>query len=125
MLRSQKNLTVFNDIGKSVKKIKKRTTSNFNFEDVVIDNKEDYKYIDGNPLLITVQKEMDNIQTQNDDNIIINDFNRINMIPRTIDDIIRKEKLTFGYINCNLLILFLLLFFNNMIKENYIAFFSY
>ena len=47
------------------------------------------------------------------------------MMPRTIDDIIRKEKVSFGYINHNLLIMFLLLFFNNMIKENCISFFSY
>ena len=53
------------------------------------------------------------------------DFNRINMIPRIIDDIIHKEKISFGYINHNLLLLFSLLFFNNIVKENCITFFSY
>lgn len=60
----------------------------------------------------------------NNENNSYRDFNRINMIPRAIDDIIRNEKKSFGYINHNILIIFSLLFINNMIKENCIAFFS-
>ena len=52
-------------------------------------------------------------------------FTYINMIPRTLDDIILKEQKTFGYMNKNLLIMFILLLFNNLIKENLIANSSY
>ena len=124
-LKSQKTLPIYNDLGKSMKRVsmKKRTSSNSNIDEILLENNEENKGNDYDPLLITVQKEMDN--KINNENIIVNDFSRINMIPRTMDELIRKEKIGFGYINHNLLILFLLLFFNNMIKENYIAFFSY
>jgi hypothetical protein len=52
-------------------------------------------------------------------------FVHINMIPRTIDDLIRKEKKTFGYLNKNLLIIIIILFFDNLLKENFVAYFSY
>ena len=52
-------------------------------------------------------------------------FVHINMIPRTIEDLIRKEKKTFGYLNKNLLIILIILFFNNLLKENFIAYCSY
>ena len=125
-INSQKNLTIFNDLGKSIKTIKrwKRSSSIHKtaFDEIIVDNDEKGK-IDYDPLLITIQKEME--ERENDENNIDCDFNRINMMPRIIDDIIRKEKMTFGYINHNLLVMFLLLFFNNMIKENCIAYFSY
>ena len=126
-INSQKNLTIYDDLGSKVKKVKskRKTSLSKNDFDVIIENNEDK--INENPLLITVQKEMELNQKLYDytEDYIEGDFNRINMIPRTIDDIIRKEKKSFGYINHNLMIMFLLLFFNNMIKENYIAFFSY
>ena len=40
------------------------------------------------------------------------------MIPRAIEDIIRKEKSGFMYLNKNLLIILITLFFNNLLKEN-------
>ena len=52
-------------------------------------------------------------------------FTYIDMIPRTIDDLIRKEKRKFSYINRNLLTIFTILFFENLLKENYIAYCSY
>ena len=91
-------------------------------DEIIIENDEKEK-IDYDPLLITIQKEME--ARENDESNIDCDFYRINMIPRIIDDIIRKEKVSFGYLNHNLLIMFLLLFFNNMIKENCISYFSY
>ena len=129
-INSDKNLTGFRDIagldsGKKQKSenINKRTISESESDlNSKLSDINQNKEIKDNPLSITIQKEME----QNDENdLICTDFNKINMIPRTLDDIIRKEKTTFGYINHNLLILFLLLFFNNMIKENYIAFVSY
>ena len=52
-------------------------------------------------------------------------FTYINMMPRTIDDIILKEQKIFGYMNRNLMTMFLLMFWNNFIKENFIIFSSY
>jgi hypothetical protein len=125
---SQKNLTIYNELGKT-KKVKKRTSSlsKKDLDEIIVEGNEeniDINYNNNpNPFMLQIQKEMEEID--NIENNTNNDFNRINMIPRAIDDIIRKEKVSFGYVNHNLLILFLLLFFNNMIKENYIAFFSY
>ena len=124
-INSQKNLTIYNDLGNTTKKVKarKRTSSltKGQFDEIIIENNDEN--IDYNPLLTTVQKEM--VGDQKVDNNVFCDFNRINMIPRTIDDIIRKEKVSFGYINHNLLVMFSLLFFNNIVKENCIAFLSY
>ena len=125
---SQKNLTIYNELGKT-KKVKKRTSSlsKKDLGEIIVEGNEeiiDINYNNNpNPFMLQIQKEMEEID--NIENNTNNDFNRINMIPRAINDIIRKEKVSFGYVNHNLLILFLLLFFNNMIKENYIAFFSY
>ena len=52
-------------------------------------------------------------------------FTYINMMPRTLDDIILNEQKTFGNMNRNLLILLILLLFNCLIKENLIVHTSY
>ena len=52
-------------------------------------------------------------------------FTYIDMIPRTLDDIILKEQKTFGYMNRNFIIILFLLFFNNFIKENLIIYSAY
>ena len=135
LLKSQKNLDEYNDI-ESINTSNKKDNDNKKKKRTVSGNENDLnaltldlnKNINNknikDPLSIAVQKE---IETDNDteSDYISSDFNKINMIPRTLDDIIRKEKTTFGYINHNLLMMFLLLFFNNLIKENYIAFISY
>ena len=77
-----------------------------------------------NPLLYN---NNDNYQ---EENYVENDeksgnFVNINMIPRTIDDLIRKEKKKFSYLNRNLLIILCLLFFDSLLKENFIAYCSY
>ena len=79
---------------------------------------------DVNPLL------MYNNDDNQEDNYIENNekggnFVNINMIPRTINDLIRKEKKKFSYLNRNLLIIMCLLFFDNLLKENSIAYCSY
>ena len=125
-LTSQKSLTIYNstnnyDNNKQIENNNKRTATENDLKCFISDESTNVKEID-NPLSINViLKEKEN----NNQTDYLTDFNKINMIPRTLDDIIRKEKQTFGYINHNLLMLFLLLFFNNMIKENYIAFVSY
>ena len=52
-------------------------------------------------------------------------FSDVNMIPRAIEEIIRKEKTNFGYLNKNLLMILFTLFFNNLLKENIVAYCSY
>ena len=52
-------------------------------------------------------------------------FTYIDMMPRTLDDIILKEQKTFGYMNRNFLIILILLLINNLIKENLIVHSSY
>ena len=134
LLRSQKNLNAYNDI-ESINTTNKKDKNHNKKKRTISGNESDLnaltldlnKNINNNkniddPLSIAVQKEE---ETETESDYICSDFNKINMIPRTLDDIIRKEKTTFGYINHNLLMMFLLLFFNNLIKENYIAFISY
>jgi hypothetical protein len=50
-------------------------------------------------------------------------FTNINLIPKSIDDLIMYERYTFGYLKINLLIIFSLLFLSNLIKENMIMIF--
>ena len=52
-------------------------------------------------------------------------FSNVNMIPRAIEDLIRKEKKKFSYLNRNLIIILIILFFCNLLKENFIAYSSY
>ena len=52
-------------------------------------------------------------------------FTYIDMIPRTLDDIILKEQKAFGYMNRNFIIILLLLFSNNLIKKNLIIYSSF
>ena len=76
-----------------------------------------------NPILLSYD---DNEKNLDDENGKENgNFVNINMIPRTIDDLIRKEKKTFSYLNTNLFIILVILFFCNLLKENSIAYCSY
>ena len=47
-------------------------------------------------------------------------FNDMNQIPHSINSIINKEKNSFGYINKNLLILFIIFFCSSLIKTNFL-----
>ena len=49
-------------------------------------------------------------------------FTYIDMMPRTLEDIILNEQKTFGYMNKNFIIILLLLLSNNLIKENLIIY---
>ena len=75
-----------------------------------------------NPILIYNENQKDNL-AENDKND--GNFVNINMIPRAIEELVRKEKTKFSYLNSNLLIILILLFFNNLLKENFIAYCSY
>ena len=80
-----------------------------------------------NPLLFLNVQETDN-NNSNNNNFIESEhgvFIDINMIPRTINDLVAKEKKKFSYLNRNLLIILIILFFCNLLKENFIAYSSY
>ena len=89
-------------------------------ENKIIDDIANYDKI--NPLLISTNY---NNEIKDESQQESTSFVHINMIPRTIEDLIRKEKKTFGYLNKNLLIILIILFFNNLLKENFIAYCSY
>ena len=82
------------------------------------ENKEE-----NNPLLITVESLGENYKRNESQDE--GSFTDVNMIPRTIDDIVRKEKRNFGYLNKNLLMILFTLFFNNLLKENFLGYCSY
>ena len=48
-------------------------------------------------------------------------FTNINMIPKAIDNLIKKERTTFGYLKSNILVMLLLLFFSNILKASMIV----
>lgn len=52
-------------------------------------------------------------------------FNDMNQIPKSINIIINKEKKTFGYVNINILIMFLIFFICSMVKINLILNYIY
>ena len=82
--------------------------------------------LNSSQILSTKQKNMINtIESKLDEYNTKSNFTNINMIPKTIDLLIAKEKKTFGYLKKNILISFLILFFSNVIKENIIISFSY
>ena len=69
----------------------------------IVEDKKENEYLTS-PLLISNNNNVRKDETQKEGN-----FAHINMIPRTIDDLIRKEKNTFGYLNKNLLIILIIL----------------
>ena len=89
------------------------------FKEIEEKIKNENKY-EINPLLLSTNAEAVKDETQEEGSFV-----HINMIPRTIDDLIRKEKKTFGYLNKNLLIILIILFFDNLLKENFISYCSY
>ena len=52
-------------------------------------------------------------------------FENIDMIPRTIIDLMKMEEKKFSYLNRNLLMIFIILFFCNLLKENFIGYSCY
>ena len=71
------------------------------------------------------QKDINEIMTKLYEYQEKSNFTYIDMIPRTLDDLILNEQKTLGYLNRNLIIMLVLLLFNNLIKENLIVHFSY
>ena len=79
-----------------------------------------------NPLLIINEDEVN--EEENTDMGVDTEhgnFVNVNMIPRIIDDLKRKEKKVVSYLNKNLLIILIILFFCNLLKENFVAYCCY
>ena len=74
-------------------------------------------------LSIKQKKLINQIESKLDEFNEKSNFTNINLIPKNIDDLIMKERNNFGYLKINLLIIFSLLFFSNLIKENMIILF--
>ena len=88
-----------------------------------VDRKDSESKYDVNPILqLNENKEEENYLENDKEN---GSFVNINMIPRTIEDLIRKEKTKLSYLNRNLLTIYIILFFNNLVKENFIAYCTY
>ena len=100
--------------------IKKYNTYDDDFDKVDLDL--DNNNYDVNPLLLNYDNSNQDEFVNDNEN---GNFSNINMIPRTIDDIIRSEQSKFSYLNRNLLIIMTILFFDNLLKENFIAYCCY
>ena len=82
--------------------------------------------LNSSQILSTKQKKMINsIESKLDEYNEKSNFTNINMIPKAIDHLIRKEKKKFGYLKSNILVIFLLLFFSNILKSYIIVWSSY
>ena len=78
------------------------------------------------PVLSLQQKKLINkLENQLDEFNEKSNFTNINLIPTSIDELIMKERNTFGYLKINLLIIFSLLFLTNLIKENMLFLYVY
>ena len=99
----------------SAGKIKEKKMSNVNNNNYLI-----------NPFVSVLQKSQQIISTNTEDEENFDaSFSDVNMIPRSIEDIIRKEKTNFGYLNKILLMILFTLFFNNLLKENLVGYCCY
>ena len=102
---------------------KKRTDSQANIS--ILSNNIDTG-MNSSPVLSLQQKKLINkIESKLDEFNERSNFTNINLIPSNIDNLIMKERNTFGYLKINLLIVFSLLLFSNIIKENMIFIYLY
>ena len=82
--------------------------------------------VNSSQVLSMKQKKLINkIESKLDEFNEKSNFTNINLIPNNIDNLIMKERNTFGYLKINLLIIFILLFFSNLIKENMFVLYLY
>ena len=99
--------------------LKSNTLEEYKIKDIN-KNIETSNNYDINPLYISTNADQIRDETQEEGSFV-----HINMIPRTIDDLIRREKKNFGYLNKNLLIILIILFFDSLLKENCVGYCSY
>ena len=114
LIESKKNENII----KEELPIKKSNT----IEEINIDMNILNPIYDINPLLIYNDNNLEDDTNNDKEN---GNFENVNMIPRTIDDLIRKEKKKFSYLNRNLLTILIILYFDNLLKENFISYCTY
>ena len=90
-----------------------------------IDLDSSYENNNKNPLLIINENEDNDEDNVKEVDTEHGNFVNVNMIPRIIDDLKRKEKKAVSYLNKNLLIILIILFFCNLLKENFVAYCCY
>ena len=113
----EKNITKYNNPKKSNAFFDNLINGKIN------ENKDNDNYL-SNPFATMMQKYQQEINGE-DEADLESFFSNVNMIPRTIEDIIRKEKTNFGYLNKNLSLILFTLFFNSLLKENLVGYCSY
>mgnify|MGYP002624499578 CR=1 FL=1 len=113
-----------NDLGEKL--IDEDDKKNESFDSDNLNNSLDVSGTGGNIALTDKQKNMINeiekvLEKRNEDC----NFNDMNKIPTTINSILNQEKKKFGYVNKNLLILFIIFFISSVIKINLILNYLY
>ena len=108
------------------KLIDENDKKNESFDSENLNNSLDVSGTGGNIALTDKQKYMINeiekvLEKRNEEC----NFNDMNQIPKTMNSILNQEKTKFGYINQNLLIIFILFFISSVIKINLILNYLY
>jgi hypothetical protein len=113
-----------NDLGEKL--IDENDKKDESFDSENLNNSLDVSGTGGNIALTDKQKNMINeiekvLEKRNEEC----NFNDMNQIPKTMNSILNQEKNTFGYINQNLLIIFIIFFISSVIKINLILNYLY
>ena len=113
-----------NDLGEKL--IDENDKKDESFDSENLNNSLDVSGTGGNIALTDKQKNMINeiekvLEKRNEEC----NFNDMNQIPKTMNSILNQEKNKFGYINQNLLIIFILFFISSVIKINLILNYLY
>ena len=113
-----------NDLGEKLIDENEKKDESFDSEDQ--NNSLDVSGTGGNIALTDKQKNMINeiekvLEKRNEEC----NFNDMNQIPKTLNSILNREKNKFGYINQNLLIIFIIFFISSVIKINLILNYLY
>jgi hypothetical protein len=108
------------------KLIDENDKKNESFDSENLNNSLDVSGTGGNIALTDKQKNMINeiekvLEKRNEEC----NFNDMNQIPKTMNSILNQEKTKFGYINQNLLIIFILFFISSVIKINLVLNYLY
>ena len=109
-----------NEIIEKKDNTKNRQESNSQSSISILSNNIDTGVNSSHILSVKQKKLINKLESQLDKYNEKSNFTNINLIPKSIDDLIMKERNTFGYLKINLLIIFTLLLCTNAIKENMI-----
>ena len=119
--KSNLNIENLNNNDDNIVHNRKETTSQTSLS--ILSNNIDTGINSSQILSIKQKKLINQIESKLDEFNEKSNFTNINLIPKNIDDLIMKERNNFGYLKINLLIIFSLLFFSNLVKENMLILF--